>query len=206
VGAAGAASAAPNEAAAAGGGEGAGNDVEDEDEDEEGVEFDREQDDNLEDQEEQEDSQEAKDEEIVNNVLGDLTPSYSSSPHHEESKDFDNGEPYGGLRQFDTVSGVYVHHNFSVPVWERWKRHHARRKRVEWCSWGEEMVPCAPGFGGAWYVTGHRWPDKGIWYEEDHYHPDDQHLTGHMNSHGNENGHGPHVYAGRRSSDYWWTA
>ncbi|KAJ1488522.1 hypothetical protein T484DRAFT_1939109 [Baffinella frigidus] len=33
----------------------------------------------------------------------------------------------------------------------------------EWCQWGTQMVPCAPGFGGAWYAGGQRNPDYGIW-------------------------------------------
>ena len=27
----------------------------------------------------------------------------------------------------------------------------------------DEQVPCAPGFGGAWYAGGQRGPDYGIW-------------------------------------------
>jgi len=27
-----------------------------------------------------------------------------------------------------------------------------RHVEIQWCDWGEEMVPCTPGFGGAYYL------------------------------------------------------
>jgi len=61
--------------------------------------------------------------------------------------------------------------------------------KLEWCNWGAQMVPCAPGFGGAWYQSGHREPDRGIWPK----------VQG--------EGHGPdsktvEVYAGNRDETY----
>mmetsp|Transcript_51752 Transcript_51752/g.121514 ORF Transcript_51752/g.121514 Transcript_51752/m.121514 type:complete len:96 (+) Transcript_51752:183-470(+) len=50
------------------------------------------------------------------------------------------------------------------------------------------MVPCAPGFGGAWYKAGHRQPDYGIWPMEEESGPT------------SESPH--HVYAGQRSDSY----
>jgi len=32
------------------------------------------------------------------------------------------------------------------------------------------MVPCTPGFGGAWYAPGMRGNDRGIWPEERYPH------------------------------------
>ena len=34
--------------------------------------------------------------------------------------------------------------------------------KVQWCEWGEEMVPCTPGFGGAYYKPGMRGNDRGM--------------------------------------------
>jgi len=65
--------------------------------------------------------------------------------------------------------------------------------KVQWCQWAEEMVPCTPGFGGAYYLPGMRGNDRGIWPEEDEeddYDDDDK---------------GPiEVYEGRRSDPYIW--
>ena len=38
-----------------------------------------------------------------------------------------------------------------------------RNVQLEWCSWGADMVPCAPGFGGAYYVPGKRAKDRGMY-------------------------------------------
>lgn len=111
---------------------------------------------NLETEEEQEDPKDAKDEKAVEAILGDLEPTYAADAPHHSPEEFDNEDPYGGLRQFDAKSQKFVHHDFNPAVYEHWARHLARRRRIEWCDWGTEMVPCAPGFGGAWYSVGHR--------------------------------------------------
>jgi hypothetical protein len=51
------------------------------------------------------------------------------------------------------------------------------------------MVPCTPGFGGAYYVPGLRGNDRGIWPEEEEEEEEEE--------------KGPvEVYAGRRSDPY----
>ena len=32
-----------------------------------------------------------------------------------------------------------------------------------WCQWGGQMVPCAPGYGGAWVDPGQKHLNGGIW-------------------------------------------
>mmetsp|Transcript_3477 Transcript_3477/g.8509 ORF Transcript_3477/g.8509 Transcript_3477/m.8509 type:complete len:627 (-) Transcript_3477:41-1921(-) len=58
--------------------------------------------------------------------------------------------------------------------------------KVQWCQWGTQLVPCSPGYGGAW--TEHHPTDTGIWSEAPPPPP------------------GPkireHVQAGRRSQPY----
>lgn len=58
--------------------------------------------------------------------------------------------------------------------------------KVQWCKWGTEMVPCAPGYGGAWLE--HHIEDRGIW-------PKNQpaKTPPHLRS---------HVKAGERSQSY----
>ena len=75
------------------------------------------------------------------------------------------------------------------PLAERSRKDNGRSDNVEqeWCQWGTQMVPCAPGFGGAWYEAGHRSPDYGIW-------PKDLHMR--VKKKPDE------VYAGRRDKSY----
>lgn len=52
------------------------------------------------------------------------------------------------------------------------------------------MVPCTPGFGGAWYAPGMRGNDRGIWPEEREPHASKK---------------GPvEVHAGARSDPYFY--
>ncbi len=67
------------------------------------------------------------------------------------------------------------------------------------CDWGEQMVPCSPGFGGAWYVVGHRDPSTGIWPSDEEV----QNMTQSTRDWIKKLQNGQHnVYAGRRSNSY----
>jgi len=63
--------------------------------------------------------------------------------------------------------------------------------KVQWCNWGEEMVPCTPGFGGAYYQPGMRGKDRGIWPENSKAEPEDKKRP-------------IEIYAGGRSDPYLW--
>jgi len=112
------------------------------------------------------------------------------------------------LRLWDWKTRRYItNHHYNENVRRRWIRRKtgkyvpagsldeanaaadAKDVQLEWCNWGEEMVPCAPGFGGAWYAAGHRSADYGIWPLEEESGPTSE---------------SPHeVYAGKRSESYF---
>jgi len=62
--------------------------------------------------------------------------------------------------------------------------------KIQWCEWGEEMVPCTPGFGGAYYKPGMRGNDRGIWPKEERH---DDVIQGPVE-----------VHAGVRSDPYFY--
>jgi len=72
-----------------------------------------------------------------------------------------------GLRtqaQYDEYKRELLRFTDSLIEEER-KPKKIRKSKVilEWCQWAATMVPCVPGYGGAWYPAGGRTADYGVW-------------------------------------------
>lgn len=90
-------------------------------------------------------------------------------------------DPTGGAHETETPGKVKKLANIT----EGDGPHLEDGPKLQFCQWGSEMVPCAPGYGGAWYE--HHTEDAGIWPNL----PEAPHA--HLRY---------HVKAGRRSHPY----
>jgi hypothetical protein len=74
------------------------------------------------------------DKDVIQRVLGYLKPAYSRNPRHIDPNDFENGEPYGGLRLWSPRRHLYLQRNLSaVPsIKKRWQDRGEEKPKEEW--------------------------------------------------------------------------